>query len=92
MPTASIARILLKNVRLDILWKSILGMAILGGSVFTFGLWRFRRQFDWLCTNLLVPFVNFEIFRDFFRNFPKSRSKEMSQQLFVSLNTLIYAA
>jgi ABC-2 type transport system permease protein len=38
--------ILLKNAGLDILCKSILSIAVLGGGVFSFGLWRFRRQFD----------------------------------------------
>jgi len=38
--------IFLKNAGLDILWNSILGIAVLGSGVFAFGLWRFRRQFD----------------------------------------------
>jgi ABC-2 type transport system permease protein len=38
--------VLLKGAGLDILWKPILGIAVLGGGVFGFGLWRFRRQFD----------------------------------------------
>jgi ABC-2 type transport system permease protein len=37
--------ILLKGARLQDLWRSILGMAVLGSIVFGFGLWRFRRQF-----------------------------------------------
>lgn len=35
----------LKGVGLDILWPSILSMLALGGSLFGFGMWRFRRQF-----------------------------------------------
>ena len=38
--------ILLKGAGLKILWKPIFGMILLGGGVFCFGLWRFRRQFD----------------------------------------------
>jgi len=37
--------ILLKGAGLDIIWKSILGIVVLGSTVFGFGLWRFRRQF-----------------------------------------------
>jgi len=37
--------ILLKGARLQELWRSILGIAVLGSIVFGFGLWRFRRQF-----------------------------------------------
>jgi ABC-2 type transport system permease protein len=37
--------ILLKGAGLIDIWRSILGIAILGGIVFGFGLWRFRRQF-----------------------------------------------
>ena len=37
--------ILLKGARLQDLWRSILGIAVLGSIVFGFGLWRFRRQF-----------------------------------------------
>ena len=37
--------ILLKGVGLDVLWPSVLGMFLLGGAVFGFGTWRFRRQF-----------------------------------------------
>ncbi len=36
----------LKGVGLDILWPSILAMLGLGGSLFGFGMWRFRRQFQ----------------------------------------------
>jgi ABC-2 type transport system permease protein len=35
----------LKGAGLDILWPSILAMVALGGSLFGFGMWRFRRQF-----------------------------------------------
>ena len=38
--------ILLKGAGVDILWNSILAIAVLGGAIFGFGLWRFRRQFD----------------------------------------------
>ena len=38
--------ILLKGGGLMVLWEPILGMTIIGGGVFAFGLWRFRRQFD----------------------------------------------
>ena len=37
--------ILLKGVGLDLLWDSVLAIALLGSSIFAFGLWRFRRQF-----------------------------------------------
>jgi ABC-2 type transport system permease protein len=37
--------ILLKGIGLEILWKPVLAMAALGGSLFGFGMWRFRRQF-----------------------------------------------
>jgi ABC-2 type transport system permease protein len=37
--------ILLKGAGVGDLWRSILGIAVLGGIVFGFGLWRFRRQF-----------------------------------------------
>ncbi len=37
--------ILLKGARLQDLWRSILGITVLGSIVFGFGLWRFRRQF-----------------------------------------------
>ena len=35
----------LKGVGLDILWPSIVSMLALGGALFGFGMWRFRRQF-----------------------------------------------
>jgi ABC-2 type transport system permease protein len=38
--------ILLKGAGLSILWGSVLGMALLGGALFGFGMWRFRRQFE----------------------------------------------
>ena len=37
--------VLLKGAGLDLLWDSVLGIAVLGGAVFSLGLWRFRRQF-----------------------------------------------
>jgi len=37
--------ILLRGTGLDILWGSILAMALLGSLLFALGLWRFRRQF-----------------------------------------------
>ncbi len=37
--------ILLKGAGLDILWDSLLGLALLGVVIFSFGVWRFRRQF-----------------------------------------------
>jgi len=38
--------ILLKGAGLNILWDSILAMAVLGAVLFGFGMWRFRRQFE----------------------------------------------
>jgi len=38
--------ILLKGVGLDVLWDSILAMALLGGTLFGLGMWRFRKQFQ----------------------------------------------
>ena len=37
--------ILLKGSDLSTLWDSVLAMSVLGGGLFTFGMWRFRRQF-----------------------------------------------
>jgi ABC-2 type transport system permease protein len=37
--------ILLKGAGVDILWGSLLGLSVLGGVFFSFGVWRFRRQF-----------------------------------------------
>jgi len=37
--------ILLKGAGLDVLWRQAVAMAALGGSLFGFGMWRFRRQF-----------------------------------------------
>ncbi len=37
--------ILLKGAGLQMLWEPVLSMAVLGGSLFGFGMWRFRRQF-----------------------------------------------
>lgn len=38
--------ILLKGNGLVLLWRSVLAMALLGGALFGFGMWRFRRQFE----------------------------------------------
>ncbi|MET0515015.1 MAG: ABC transporter permease [Nitrospiraceae bacterium] len=38
--------ILLKGSDLTILWDSVLAMALLGGVLFGFGMWKFRRQFE----------------------------------------------
>jgi ABC-2 type transport system permease protein len=38
--------ILLKGIGIEMLWSQVLSMALLGGSMFGFGLWRFRRQFQ----------------------------------------------
>jgi ABC-2 type transport system permease protein len=38
--------ILLRGAGLDLVWDSVLAMALLGGAVFGFGVWRFRRQFE----------------------------------------------
>jgi ABC-2 type transport system permease protein len=38
--------ILLKGSDLSMLWDSVLAMVVLGGGLFTFGMWQFRRQFD----------------------------------------------
>ena len=43
--TLSAYAILLKGAGLDILWKLMLQLALLGSVVFGFGVWRFRRQF-----------------------------------------------
>ena len=37
--------ILLKGAGLDVLWSQTLAMAALGGALFGFGTWRFRRQY-----------------------------------------------
>jgi ABC-2 type transport system permease protein len=37
--------ILLKGAGLKILWDSLFGLTLLGSLVFSFGVWRFRRQF-----------------------------------------------
>jgi ABC-2 type transport system permease protein len=37
--------IILKGAGFDILWESILGLAALGVFFFSFGVWRFRKQF-----------------------------------------------
>ena len=38
--------VLLKGVGIELLWDSILAMALLGGVLFGMGMWRFRRQFQ----------------------------------------------
>ena len=38
--------ILLKGAGLKILWDSLLGLTLLGSLVFSFGVWRFQRQFS----------------------------------------------
>lgn len=38
--------ILLKGIGLEMLWSQALSMVVLGGSLFGFGMWRFRRQFE----------------------------------------------
>lgn len=38
--------ILLKGIGLEMLWSQTLSMLVLGGSLFAFGMWRFRRQFQ----------------------------------------------
>lgn len=38
--------VLLKGAGLDVLWKSVGAMLLLGGGLFGFGMWRFRRQFE----------------------------------------------
>jgi ABC-2 type transport system permease protein len=36
--------VMLKGAGLDVLWKSVGAMILLGGGLFGFGMWRFRRQ------------------------------------------------
>lgn len=38
--------ILLKGTGLDVFWRQVLAMLALGGSLFGFGMWRFRKQFE----------------------------------------------
>lgn len=38
--------ILLKGTGLEILWDSVLAIALIGGVNFGLGMWRFRRQFQ----------------------------------------------
>ena len=38
--------ILLKGIGIDMLWSQALSMGVVGGSLFGFGMWRFRRQFE----------------------------------------------
>ena len=37
--------ILLKGAGLVVLWDSLLGLALLRMGIFSFGVWRFKRQF-----------------------------------------------
>jgi len=37
--------ILLKGAGLDVLWDSLIGLGLLGSLIFSFGVWRFKRQF-----------------------------------------------
>lgn len=37
--------ILLKGAGVDVLWDSLLGLSVLGGVFFNFGVWHFRKQF-----------------------------------------------
>jgi ABC-2 type transport system permease protein len=37
--------ILLKGAGLDVLWDSLLSLVLLGIVIFSFGVWRFKRQF-----------------------------------------------
>jgi len=37
--------ILLKGAGLNILWDSLIGLTLLGSVIFSFGVWRFKRQF-----------------------------------------------
>jgi ABC-2 type transport system permease protein len=38
--------VMLKGAGLDVLWKPAGAMFLLGGTLFVFGMWRFRRQFE----------------------------------------------
>lgn len=38
--------ILLKGIGLEMLWSQVLSMVALGGALFGFGMWQFRRQFQ----------------------------------------------
>ena len=38
--------VMLKGAGLDLLWKPVGAMLLLGGALFGFGMWRFRRQFQ----------------------------------------------
>ncbi|NMG29976.1 ABC transporter permease [Aromatoleum evansii] len=37
----------LRGAGLDLVWDSVLALALLGGTEFGVGVWRFRRQFEW---------------------------------------------
>src|SRR4029079_6279533 len=38
--------VMLKGAGLDLLWKPVGAMVLLGGALFGYGMWRFRRQFQ----------------------------------------------
>ena len=38
--------VMLKGAGIDVLWKAVGAMLLLGGGLFGFGMWRFRRQFE----------------------------------------------
>ena len=38
--------ILLKGAGLDVLWREFLGLVVVAAGTFSFGAWRFLRQFD----------------------------------------------
>jgi len=38
--------IVLKGAGMDLLWRPVLTMTVLGAAVFGLGIWRFRRQFE----------------------------------------------
>jgi ABC-2 type transport system permease protein len=38
--------VLLKGSEASTLWEPVLAMVVLGGGLFGFGMWRFRRQFE----------------------------------------------
>jgi ABC-2 type transport system permease protein len=38
--------VMLKGAGVNVLWKSIAAMLLLGGGLFGLGMWRFRRQFQ----------------------------------------------
>jgi ABC-2 type transport system permease protein len=38
--------ILLKGAAMELLWRSVLAMTLLGTAVFAIGMWRFHKQFE----------------------------------------------